>query len=184
MKILFACLFTFFGVSRFACFAWQPALDTTRRPLISVEKTVLKPMKLLVIPETVFQEDEIGPIMNNDYDELFACIKKNSLQPGKVIAFYYAGDMPFTLDVAVEVNELPGILTGRIKALEIESGDAVVVHYQGPYVQLGVAYAELDRWLMANKRKAVQAPFEAYLNYPGAIKDQWELRTDLYQRIK
>jgi len=75
------------------------------------------------------------------------------------------------------------VLTGRVKAIEIEGGPAIVVHYQGPYEQLGTAYAALNKWLEKHNKKAVEKPFESYLNDPDVVKDPWALRTDVYMLL-
>jgi effector-binding domain-containing protein len=197
MKILLAWLFPVSGAFQILSFPLESTFDlasdkninyklsdTIRKPLISVEKINLKPMKLLVIPDIATELEDFGQLMNRDYGELFTFINNNHLQPGKVIAFYYTAEEPFTMDVAVEVNKLPHVLTGRIKAIELEGGVAVVVHYQGPYEQIGAAYDELKNWMKQNNKKAMEMPFESYLNNPAAVKDLWELRTDIYQRIE
>lgn len=176
MNILFAWLFVFTGAS--------PVQDTARKPIISIEKITLKPMKVLIIPEMIAELDDFGQLIKADYEELFTFIRQNHLQPGKVMAFYYTQESPFLMDVAIEVDNLPAVLTGRIKAISLEGGQAVVVHYQGPYDQIGAAYAKLNEWLKKNNKKALETSFETYLNDPAAVKDPWELRTDIYQRIK
>jgi effector-binding domain-containing protein len=158
--------------------------DTIRKPVITLEETILSPMHILTIPDTAKSMEEIGLLIGKDYGELFAFINQQQLQPGKVLAFYYSSEVPFVMDVAVEVNKLPQQLTGRIKAKEIEGGKAIVAHYQGPYEQIAMAYAELNNWIKKNNKEQVGLPFESYLNDPYSVKDPWELRTDIYQRIK
>lgn len=86
---------------------------------------------------------------------------------------------------------LPGLLfmllvglTGKIKGKTIKGGDAIVVHYQMPYDQIAAAYAAISKWLNENNKKALEQPFEVYLNDPVTVKDPQQLRTDVYQRIQ
>jgi len=76
------------------------------------------------------------------------------------------------------------MMTGRIKGKKIMGGDAVVVHYQGPYDQIGLAYSAIAKWLVEHKQKPLQQPFEIYMNDPGTVKDPQLLRTDVYQKIQ
>jgi Transcriptional regulator, effector-binding domain/component len=169
-------------------FAWflafSPIQDTARKPIINIEETTLKPMNVLVIPEMVTGFDDFEQLMRTDYEELFSFIKENQLQPGKVMAFYYLEESPLVMDVAVEVNQLPTAFTGRIKGIYLEGGKAVVIHYKGPYGRITVAYDELRKWLKKHHKKALECAFESYLNDPATTKDPWELRTDIYQRIR
>lgn len=176
MNILFAWLFVFTGLS--------PVQDTAKKPIITIEETTLKPMKALVIPEMIAEFDDIEEFIRADYEKLFSFINEKQLQPGKVMAFYYTGESPLLMDVAVEVNALPQEYTDRIQGISLDGGPAVVVHYQGPYEQLGTAYTELNKWLKMHHKKALECSFESYLNDPATVKDKWELRTVIYQRIK
>lgn len=100
------------------------------------------------------------------------------------MAFYHTSRLPFIFEPAVEVDQLPTQFMGRIKGKKIEGGNAIVVHYQGPYDQVGRAYAAITKWLKENNKQPFQQPFEVYLNDPATVKDPQQLRTDVYQRLQ
>lgn len=88
------------------------------------------------------------------------------------------------MDIAVEVNELPGKPSGRIKSQIQAGGEVLIAHRWGPYNVAGRAYAAIENWLKKNDRKAKDVPFEVYLNDPGTVKDPSEIRTDVYQPVE
>ena len=100
------------------------------------------------------------------------------------MAFYNSYQVPFFIDVAVEVNRVPEVLTGRIKAKNLAGGNALIAQYRGPYEQLEIAYTAIASWLRQHNKVAKDQPFEVYLNDPLEVKDPFDLRTDVYQLIK
>lgn len=157
--------------------------DTTTKPLLKPRKVTLVPMSVLTVTDTAMTAADIGPILSKNYGELFSFISSQKLQSGKIMAFYYSSHQPFIMDAAVEVNEIPATLTGRIKGRIIKGGDAIVVHYQGPYDQVGVAYTAITNWLNENNKTATRPPFEVYLNDPYTIRNPALLLTDVYQPL-
>jgi len=157
--------------------------DTVVKPSFQIQEIQLSPMCVLTINDTAATSSAIGPLLGKYYGELFRFISGQHLQPGRIMAFYYSSHEPFIFDAAVEVNKLPAELTNHIKSKRIEGGDAIVVHYQGAYDQIAVAYTAIGNWLQKNNKRAAEAPFEVYLNDPATVKDPALLRTDVYQKI-
>jgi effector-binding domain-containing protein len=158
--------------------------DTTRRPVFTLEDTIVSAMNLLTIRDTAATMADLSHVIGRGYGELFAFVNQNGLRPGKLMAFYYSYQPPFILDIAVQVGQRPGTLTGRIKLKEISAGNAVVAHYHGPYDQIGIAYTAIYDWLRQQNKSANGPPFEVYLNDPMSVKDPFDLRTDVYQLIR
>lgn len=153
--------------------------DTAKKPTLALEESMLSPMYILEIRDTASAEDSIGIVLGKDYKELFATINQNGLRPGKAMAFYYSSKPPFILDAAVEVDRFPRQTAGRIKINKTKGGNAVIVHYKGPYEQVGMAYTALNKWLTEFHKAADGSPFEIYLNDPTSERDPFELRTDV-----
>ena len=197
MKLLLASFFTLLGISRFISFpvgsdiiqaaqriAHNSKQDTMEKPSFMLEKINLAPMQVLFIHDTAMTAADISRLLNKGYGELFTFIYQQKLQPVKIMGFYHSSQPPFVMDAAIEVNRAPGKLTGRIKTKRIKGGNAVVVHYQGAYDQIGIAYTGISNWLTKNNKKAAEPPFEVYLNDPVTVKDSKLLRTDVYQRFE
>lgn len=146
--------------------------DAIKKPTVILEERLTKPMSQLIISDTAATVSDISQLFQRDYEELFTFIGKNTLIPDKVMAFYnsYA---PFSINVAVEVNRVPDLLTERIKAKYRAGGNAVKARYQGPYEPVGIAYTAIAVWLKVHEKRAKDRPFEVYLN------DPWEVRTRL-----
>jgi len=149
----------------------------------SISKIVMKPMNVIYIVDTATTTDDISSKMGKNYSRLFAFIGRRQLNIGKVLAIYRTSSPPWIFDVAVEVDREP-VQTEGIKFKTIEGGEAIVLHFKGPYEQLGNAYEQIDEWLKENKKQRSGAPMEVYLNEPATVKDKNELLTDVYQLIK
>ena len=67
----------------------------------------------------------------------------------------------------MEVDKAPVQLTGGVQFKNIEGGDAVVMHYKGPYEKIEKAYLQIDDWLKKNNKLKAGPPMEVYLNDPG-----------------
>jgi effector-binding domain-containing protein len=129
--------------------------DTTRKPTVSLEETMVDTMTILVIKDTAASTEDISRIIGAGYGELFTFINQSGLTP-----------------------------TGRIKLNRIFGGKAIIARYQGPYEKVDIAYTAITNWLKEHNREAKGRPFEVYLNNPAAVKDPFELRTDVYQLMR
>lgn len=157
--------------------------DTSKQSSLQIEQQVLKTMTIIYIPDTVNMSG-LNKVFESAYGELFIFLTKNKILPGKVMAFYHNYSDPIAVEAAVEVGNVPDALTGRIKLRIVEGGNAVVVHYKGPYEEMETPYNALTKWLKDNHKKATGLPFEVYINDPSMVKDKYELKTDIYQLIK
>ncbi|OQP50182.1 hypothetical protein A4D02_27515 [Niastella koreensis] len=182
MKLCIGLLYLLLGTT--INIAAQTNQDTTQKKVFIPEKTGLASFLIIAITDTANTTEDFGRLFNKDYGELFLYSNQHALKTGRIMAFYYTSHQPFIFDAAVEVDKLPNGFTGKIKGKKIGGGDALVVHYQGPYNQVGVAYAAISKWLQENNKKALQQPFEVYLDDPGTVKDPAQLRTDVYQRLQ
>ena len=64
--------------------------DTLPQPKISLEETTVNPFSVLAIKDTAMTVEDISKVLSRDYGELFTFVGKNSLIPGKAMAFYYS----------------------------------------------------------------------------------------------
>jgi effector-binding domain-containing protein len=157
--------------------------DTIKKPLIIIEKTIVKPIQVLFISDTARIPD-VSKLFENDYAELFKFIFSNGLTPGNPMATHLTYEYPMQLEVAVPVNKVPTQLTGRIKSRNIDGGNAVVLHYTGNYEAMPQAYDSLRQWIKDNHIQPGGLSYEVYLNDPGSVKSKDDLKTDIYQPIQ
>jgi effector-binding domain-containing protein len=162
----------------------QMAQDTAVPVKVELEKTTCKDMQLLFIKDTAPTTEAIKDVIGKGYGELTQYITENQLKPGKFMAWYYAMQPPWPMDIAVETDGTPANLKGRIQSRIQPGGEYIIAHVWGPYDQVGVAYVQLENWLKKNNRKAKAAPFEVYINDPASVKTPMEIRTDVYQYIE
>ena len=150
----------------------------------SISRIFMPPMKVIYIVDTVKTMDSISSKMGKDYGTLFMLIGKNQLKPGKIMAIYHTTEPPWIFDVTVEVDKSPVESMQNVRFKNSDSGEAVVLHFKGPYEQLDKGYLQIEEWLKKNNKKKAGAPIEVYLNDPSSVKDKNELLTDIYQLIK
>ena len=72
-----------------------------------------------------------------------------------------------------------GLPTKTGKAV-LPSGPAAVALFRGPHAKLDAAHAELDAWLVANKRKAAGPRWEVYVTNPITTPDPAAQVTRVY----
>jgi effector-binding domain-containing protein len=158
--------------------------DTAIPVKLQLEKTNMKDMFVLLIPDTAGTDDSIKDVFSKDYRELMQYMQKNKLQPLKFMAWYNSTQAPWILEVGIETSGIPSQLTGRIRSKTLKGSEVLIVHMWGPYDQLGQAYAEIQKWLKENNRKEKAAPFEVYKIDPAMVKDPSQIQTDVYQPIE
>jgi effector-binding domain-containing protein len=150
----------------------------------SVSKITMPPMAVIYIVDTAATIESFPAKMGKGYGVLFTLIGQQQLKPGKTLAIYHTNTPPWVFDIAVEVDKAPGQLPGGVQFKTIGGGDAIVVHYKGPYELIEKAYLEIEEWLKKNNKHRSGPPIEVYLNDPAATKDKNELLTDVYQLLK
>ncbi|MGZ8541901.1 MAG: GyrI-like domain-containing protein [Chitinophagaceae bacterium] len=158
--------------------------DTVIPVKVVLEKTTFEEMSVLFIKDTAPTTEAVKDVLGKGYGELMQYIQGNKLQPRKFMAWYYAMQPPWPIDVAVETGKIPSQLSGRIQSRVLPGGDVLIAHTWGPYDQVGQAYLKIENWLKENNRKPKGNPFEVYLNDPAAVKSPSEIRTDVYQPLE
>ena len=159
-------------------------VDTAKPAKVQLEQTTIPPMFLLFIRDTAVTTESMNDIFNNDYGELMQFIQQNGLKPLKFISWYYSTQPPWAMDVAVETDQLPETVSGRIQARTQEGGPVLIAHIWGAYEQVGQAYLAIQKSLSEKNLKARAAPFEVYVTDPSTAKDPSEIQTDVYQPIE
>ncbi|HVZ57710.1 MAG TPA: GyrI-like domain-containing protein [Chitinophagaceae bacterium] len=158
--------------------------DTIPVVRVQLEQTEFSDMEILYIHDSAQSTAAITEIFRKDFGELMLYLKANKLMPRKFLAWYYTGQPPWSIDIAVEPNGEAGPLTRRIQSRVQPGGEVIIAHMWGPYDRVGQAYRQVADWLKENHRKPLGAPFEVYLNDPSLVKEASEIRTDIYQLIQ
>jgi effector-binding domain-containing protein len=158
--------------------------DTARKPIVSIEESRIDSMSLLVIKDTVGSYDSLQLKLGKDYSQIFSFVFQQGLHPGKTLATYFSFANPVAFETAVEVNRFPERALGRIEFKKTEAGKVVIAHYQGPYSQVSMAYDAIRNFMKVSGEEPIDHPFEVYLNNPSLVKDPFDLKTDLYQRLR
>lgn len=154
-------------------------------PRMTIEEITVPSFQVLTLMDTAIVMGEIGPRLQKAYGEISELLLKQNLEmAGMPMAWYYSETEPFVLEAAIPVKKAPASTSGRVKFRKSAGGKAVVVHYYGPYEETSAAYALIREWLAANKKKAVGAPYDIYVDDPSAKKSMYEVRTDIVQPVE
>ena len=163
----------------------KPMTQDTLTPVkVELEKTSVTDMQVLFIKDTAPDNEAIKDVLGKGYGELMQFIQTNQLKPVKFMAWYYAMQPPWPVDIAVETDKIPAELKGRIQSRIQPGSEVIIAHMQGPYNKVEEAYIQIFNWMKRNNRKAKGAPFEVYLNDPVSVKSPMEIRTDVYQPLE
>lgn len=159
--------------------------DTVKQPEVKLEQTTVPDMHVLYIVDSAANMNSLTKVFETGYSELFAFIGANGLRAGKVMAFHLTNKDPIKLEITVEINKTPSAaLIGRIKHKLLKGGDALVVHYKGPYEQMEIPYNAINQWLKQYSKQPKGFPYEVYINSPTMVKDKFDLKTDIYQLLQ
>ena len=91
-------------------------------------------------------------------------------------------DVEIGVPAAAPLGALPALAAcppGEIGASELPAGPAAVLLHLGPYDTLPQGYERLGAWIEEQGRAAGGAPWEAYVDDPGAVADPAQLRTEI-----
>jgi effector-binding domain-containing protein len=90
---------------------------------------------------------------------------------GPPFARYRSRGATYVVEVGVPVQKGRPVLP---------AGPAAVLEFRGPHAKLATAHAELDAWLVANKRAAAGARWEVYVTNPITTPDPAAQTTRIY----
>lgn len=115
-------------------------------------------------------------------EELFGSL--NGAQPvGPLMCVYNSPDFnpdDIDLEVCIPIKSNSSSLNLRV----IPGGTHACVLYQGPYPEMGIAYAALMDWIENNGYTPSNAPFEKYLTGPSDVKDEQKYLTEICIPVK
>lgn len=162
------------------------AADTTQEPRMNIEEISLPAQIIVYVTDSAGSSAEIGQKFAKILPiELGGFLKKNNMHmAGAPSAWYYGNHFPFVFDVGVAVNKMPDSTYGRIKVKQLTAGNAVVVHFYGPYDQTGKGYSLASNWIKEHGKTETGAPYEVYLGDPGIEKDPYKVLTNIIFPVK
>jgi|JI9StandDraft_2_1071091.scaffolds.fasta_scaffold215426_1 effector-binding domain-containing protein len=108
---------------------------------------------------------ELPAFFGPAFGELAACA--GAQVAGPPFARYHRVDASgFDVEAVMPVRA-PVAVRGRVAAIELAGGPAVLLTHVGPYDQLMATYATLERWLAEHHRTRSDAVREVYLTNPA-----------------
>ncbi|HEX5630106.1 MAG TPA: GyrI-like domain-containing protein [Acidimicrobiia bacterium] len=131
---------------------------------------------------------EIGDLFGRILGAVFHTLGAAGVAPAGAPYGRYYDYGPETMDVeiGVPVAAIPPGLTavaelppGEVGAGLLPGVPAAVAIHVGRYQGLSAVYTGLERWMKANGHSPTGAPWEAYIDDPGDMKDMSNVRTEV-----
>ncbi len=153
-------------------------------PEYKLEEVMVPAGNYLYVKDSA-NEQSIGEHLGKDYGMIGQAMGKQKLQmAGAPFAIYYtSNDNAWTFDAGMMVDK-KGKDDGNVKAGERMEGNAVVVHYFGPYMGSAKAHKQAQEYIGKNNKTITGAPWEVYVTDPGMEKDTMKWQTDVYYPVK
>ncbi len=131
-------------------------------------------------------EQTIGKQLGEAYGEIQAFMTKNKIkQMGAPFAVYpvFTPGGAIELEAAIPVEKAVPV-SGNIKLLEVKHPHAAKVDFYGDYVGSAAAHDAINKWVTANNRKIIGAPWEVYVTDPMVEKDTAKWLTEILYPIE
>lgn len=149
-------------------------------PLLSLERRDLAAQPIVFVRARVARAG-IPAAIGEGLGKAFAYVQQCGLTPaGPPLARYpELGAEMLTIESGVAVGTpVPG--QGDVQAGQLQGGPALVALHAGAYDTLHQTYAAMEQWAAANGVAFAGAPWELYLNDPGALPNPADWRTEVY----
>lgn len=151
-----------------------------RMPTLSIERREMPEQPFLFVHAKVARS-EIAKAIAEGLGKVFPYAMKAGLPMAGPPTARYLTSGPGLLEMQVGVPiAVAAAGQGEVKAGELPGGLIAVAVHAGAYEQLGDTYAEMERWMEANRYRRGGAPWESYVTDPGEVPDVKDWRTEIY----
>ncbi|MCW3086460.1 MAG: hypothetical protein JWP12_3826 [Bacteroidetes bacterium] len=105
-------------------------------------------------------------------------------QSGPACAFYHGFSADkIDMECAIPIDkEVKG--DGMVNVNKQQAGNAVVIHFYGPYMGTASAHATINKWITEHHKKITGSPWEVYVTDPMVEKDTAKWLTEVYYPIE
>jgi hypothetical protein len=156
----------------------------TMYPSCIVNVVTVPAVTLLVSVDTVIDEFAMRSVLEIKFHNLDSFGLRLGLPVLRRFLFTRCELCAFFVEVGIEVDTVPALLSTGISARQLPGGRFIVAHFEGRYDRVGMAYDAISSTLSVNKWSKIEDPFEVFAPKPYK-KDMPEIiMMDVYQRIE
>jgi len=130
---------------------------------------------------------EVSSKMGQLFGLLMPFIYQNNIKPiSAPIAIYHSfSPDKVVFELGLPIKEGVEVKTNnKIKINKLQKSNVVVANFYGSYDSIKLAYAEIDKWLVANNKTPDKICWEEYLTDPLKEKDTAKWQTKIYFQLK
>jgi len=156
----------------------------TTKPFKITETDI--PARIMLTIRDTCSGKNIRPKMGFIYGEIFNIIKQKHLQVTgfPVAIFHTISPALFDIEAGVAVNKIVSIEKNNVQFTEMPQQHAVMAQYFGPYEGTAQAYAEIEKYITANKLSVTAPVIEEYISDPKTLPDTAKWQTNIYLPVK
>jgi AraC family transcriptional regulator len=149
-------------------------------PLQSIVRKDIAPQPVLFIRRRIAAH-EVQPALAECFGKLYGYATQKGLPiAGFPLCRYVStGVGLWTIEPGVPLAA-PAPGEGEMQAGELPGGPVAFAVHTGPYDELGMSNAAVERWIEANGHRVGGAPWEWYVNDPGEHPNPADWRTEIY----
>lgn len=164
--------------------------NTQRPPIINIVDTVSPKMTVAYCSDSAASFERIGLKLEKIYGtKLPEYVKKNNLKiTGSNMAWYKKQSAPFFFEAGIPVNKAGAKPVKGVQIRQLNAGNALIVHFFGPFELLPQGYDAMKEWMKENKKSPAGPSYEIYITETvdknGKPVDPYKIQTDIVFPIK
>lgn len=150
-------------------------------PILSIERRDIAAQPFVFVRCERVPRAGVAAAIGQGLGKAFGYVQQSGLVPaGPPVARYpeVSADA-FTIECGVTLSA-PAAGSGDVQSGALQGGPALVALHAGAYDDLPQVYAAMERWIAEHGTRPSGAPWELYLNDPGALPNPADWRTEVY----
>ena len=131
---------------------------------------------------------DVSALFDSHLPKIYARIATTAVDGGPPYGRYHMfgpdrADIEIGVPTATSVpglDRLSDVTAGQVGLSELPGGLTAVVVHRGSYETLGESYGLFHDWIHQQGHDEGEGPWESYVDAPGSVSDQSQVRTEIY----
>jgi effector-binding domain-containing protein len=158
---------------------------TAKEPTMQIEEGKISQQYFMVMDDSANTPEEIGKKFETIFGKVGECAAKCKMEgSGPPAAWYNGPEAPWKFTAGMPYTTKCEHPEKGISVKEIKAGNAVIVHYFGPYELMSKGYTSGEDYMKSKNLVAGGAPYEVYIGDPMTEKNPYKVQTDIVFPLK